>query len=140
MLDDVYRAADNHSRSLLLQLDLSAAFDTLDKTTLHRLDHTLAYAVHHTSGSTPTLTDTVSMSESVITSCRQSAAEYGIPQGNVLGPLLFTIYTSPIINVITPFKVVHYAQRHSTLYHTQHQQGPQCYRRPFPVSEPLVGR
>jgi len=31
MLDDVYRAADNHSRSLLLQLDLSAAFDTLDK-------------------------------------------------------------------------------------------------------------
>ena len=33
MLDDVYHAADNHSRSLLLQLDLSAAFDTLDKPT-----------------------------------------------------------------------------------------------------------
>ena len=31
MMDDVYRAADNHSRSQLLQFDLSAAFDTLDK-------------------------------------------------------------------------------------------------------------
>jgi len=38
VLDDDYHAADNHSRSLLLQLDLSAAFDTLDKPTLmHRL-------------------------------------------------------------------------------------------------------
>jgi len=38
MLDDVYRAVDNHSRS---PLDLSAAFDTLDKPTLlRRLDHT----------------------------------------------------------------------------------------------------
>ena len=41
VLDDAYHAADNHSRSLLLQLDLSAAFDTLDKPTLlHRLNHT----------------------------------------------------------------------------------------------------
>jgi len=41
MLNDVYNSADNQSRTLLLQLDLSAAFDTLDKQTLlHRLDHT----------------------------------------------------------------------------------------------------
>ena len=43
VLDD-----DNHSRSLLLQLDLSAAFDTLDKLTLlRRLDHT--FGIHDTS-------------------------------------------------------------------------------------------
>ena len=43
VLDDVYHAADNHSRSLLLQLDLSAAFDTLDKPTLlRRLNHTFS--------------------------------------------------------------------------------------------------
>ena len=40
VLDDAYHAADNHSWSLLLQLDLSAAFDTLDKPTLLRqLNH-----------------------------------------------------------------------------------------------------
>jgi len=33
VLDDVYHAADNHSWSLLLQLYLSAAFDTVDKPT-----------------------------------------------------------------------------------------------------------
>jgi len=41
VLDDVYHAADNHSWSLLLQLHLFVAFDTLDKLTLLcRLDHT----------------------------------------------------------------------------------------------------
>jgi len=48
VLDDAYHAADNHSRSLLLQLDLSAAFDTLDKLTLlRRLYHT--FGIHGTS-------------------------------------------------------------------------------------------
>src|SRR5208282_4096062 len=36
MLNDVYHAADNKSHTLLIQLDLSAAFDTIDKSTLLR--------------------------------------------------------------------------------------------------------
>ena len=36
MLNDVYHAADNKSQTLLIQLDLSAAFDTIDKSTLLR--------------------------------------------------------------------------------------------------------
>ena len=75
MLDDVYRAADNHSRSLLLQLDLSAAFDTLD----NRLSFAgwttpLAYVAHSRSGSTPTSMNAVSMSELVTASRHLSAA------------------------------------------------------------------
>jgi hypothetical protein len=34
LLNDVYLAADQKSRTLLLQLDLSAAFDTIDQGTL----------------------------------------------------------------------------------------------------------
>ena len=36
MLNDVYRAADNGSRTMLLQLELSFAFHTLDMSTLLR--------------------------------------------------------------------------------------------------------
>ena len=75
VLDDAYHAADNHSRSLLLQLDLSAAFDTLDKPTLlRRLNHTFGVRSTSHKWSTPTSTNAVSTSESVIAYHHQSAA------------------------------------------------------------------
>src|SRR5208282_213112 len=41
LLNDIYFNADNKARTLLLQLDMSAAFDTLDSETLFkRLEHT----------------------------------------------------------------------------------------------------
>ena len=72
MLDDAYHAADNHSRSLLLQLDLSAAFDTLDKPILRRLDHTFGvpYVAHPGS----TSMNAASISELAIASRHLSAA------------------------------------------------------------------
>ena len=93
MLDDVYHAADNHSRSLLLQLDLSAAFDTLDKPTLlHRLDHTFGVR-----GTSYKWVDSylngrcqyVRVGNHVSS---QASCNYGVPQGSVLGPLLFTSF------------------------------------------------
>ena len=106
MLNDAYCAADNGSRTMLLQLDLSSAFDTLDIITLlRRLRFTFGIsgpALNWVSSYLVCRRQSVRVGEkqSPIINC-----EYGVPQGSVLGPLLFTLYISPVAEVINSFQV-----------------------------------
>jgi hypothetical protein len=106
MLNDVYHTADNGSRTMLLQLDLSSAFDTLDTITLlRRLRFTFGIsgpALNWVSSYLVRRCQSVRVGEmqSPIISC-----EYGVPQGSVLGPLLFTLYVSPVATVINSFDI-----------------------------------
>jgi len=108
MLSDVYRNAENKARTLLLQLDLSAAFDTLDiETLVNRIEHTFGITGQALSWLKSYINE---RSQFIRVGNKQSASkscEFGVPQGSVLGPLLFTLYVAPITNVIASFGISH---------------------------------
>ena len=97
LLNEVYTAADNGFSTVLVQLDLTAAFDTIGISTL------LCCIRYSFSISGPALnwiwSYVVSRTQFVRVGQEQpprTDCQYGVPQGSVLGPLLFTLYISPV--------------------------------------------
>ena len=95
--NDLLLAVDQRKLSALVLLDLSAAFDTIDHSILlTRLSTTFGISGSALSLLTSYLTD---RSQSVTIdshSTPPSPMNTGVPQGSVLGPLLFTLYTTPL--------------------------------------------
>lgn len=106
VVNDLLVTADSGSASLLLLLDLSSAFDTVDHSVLlHRLEHcvgvhglALSWFQSYLSGRTQCVSFNNSLSE-----C--SAVVSGVPQGSVLGPLLFCIYMLPLGRIIAEYDI-----------------------------------
>ena len=95
--NDILRALDDKKCVLLILLDLSSAFDTIDHTVLlSRLssylgvcDEALAWFSSYLSGRY----QSVQIQDSTST---KHHLQFGVPQGSVLGPILFCIYTLPL--------------------------------------------
>jgi len=92
----IYHAADNGKVTLLCSLDLCAALDTIDHAILlHRLAHSFGLTGFALIWVQSYLTG---RSQVVRIGCHSSnlfSCLAGVPQGSVLGLLLFSIYTSP---------------------------------------------
>ena len=104
--NDILRAIDKQCVSLLVLLDLSAAFDTVDIDILLQRLH-LRFGVK---GSAFDWFSSYlrSRSQSVfINGCKSSEITLtcGVPQGSILGPILFTIYTSPLGDIIRKYNL-----------------------------------
>lgn len=102
--NDILIDIDNNNVSILVMLDLSAAFDTIDhEVLLKRLESHYGIKGKVLKWFRSYLTD---RSQSIIIDDEISEPKqlkYGVPQGSVLGPLLFTAYMAPMKNVINKY-------------------------------------
>ena len=99
--NDIRQAVDSDGGAILVLLDLSAASDTIDhQKLLGLLDYSfrirgdaLRWFKSYLQDRTQTVQIGSSTSEPV-------TLKFGVPQGSVLGPILFTMYTTPLGYII----------------------------------------
>ncbi|ROI27659.1 putative RNA-directed DNA polymerase from transposon BS [Anabarilius grahami] len=99
--NDLLLSSDRGCISLLVLLDLSAAFDTIDHNILlNRLENYVGISGIALSWFKSYLSDRYQFVVVNEERSYQSQVQYGVPQGSVLGPLLFTLYMLPLGDII----------------------------------------
>ena len=139
LTNDILVSMDKKLCAVLLLLDLSAAFDTVDHNLLLKilcveigLDGTvLAWFSSFLKDRNQRISINGTDSQSL-------HMPYGVPQGSVLGPVLFNIYVRNLINLIESlgFATHGYADDHQILrsFHTSFQYETLCLAVPHCIS------
>ena len=84
-----------------MSLELSAAFDTVDHDTLlGRLEHRFGITGKAFSWLTSYLTDRTQFVKAASEHSTSRKLLCGVPQGSVLGPILYTMYAAPLADII----------------------------------------
>ena len=115
--NDLLRAIDDGSGVFLVLLDLSAAFETIDhdiildrlKSNIGLSDKSLGWFCSYLKDRLHCIVIDGVTPESV-------NLKYGVPHGSVLGPILFTIYTSPIGEIAQMLKYIYMLMTLSSIY------------------------
>ena len=102
--NDILVSLDSGHSTALFLLNLSAAFDTIDQNIqFHRFKHWFGITSSALSSLSSNVTNRF---QTVVASNSKSQPvllEFGIPQGSVLGPLLNSLYTTPLHSIISKY-------------------------------------
>lgn len=117
--DNIIRAIDKKLATIFVALDFSKAFDTIDhrlmcaKLSYYGFDSKSQNFFHfYLSGRTQKvfLNNKTSNKVSICS---------GVPQGSILGPLLFIVYTADLFKIVTNCNISAYADDSNLLYHCE---------------------
>ena len=109
LFDDVLSALDLKRLIMLILQDLSAAFDTVDHDILlNRLEKRLGITGNALAWFRSYLSDRTQSVRINGTQSHEKPLRFGVPQGSVLGPALFSIYTLPLGDIL---------RKHNIPYH-----------------------
>ena len=106
VFNDIIMSLDSGNVCLLSLLDLSAAFDTIDhnillnrlKTNFNITGNSLLWFESYLKAQTQCVKVGNAYSDEVV-------LPFGVPQGSVLGPILFTVYMQPAANIIRNYNL-----------------------------------
>ena len=106
VVNDIMRGIDDQKECVLVLLDLSSVFDTIDRGIL--LDR-----LHNRYGLSGVVLDWLKSypsdrSQRVVLDnvfSKPYSVDCGVPQGSVLGPLLFSLYIAPLEDVIVSHEI-----------------------------------
>ena len=108
--NDIVSAIDNQSYVILLLLDLSAAFDTVDhKILLQRLSSHFGINGKALCWFNSYLENRKQVVNVKGATSYSKDLRCGVPQGSVLGPILYVLYTSPLGDIVRSLSCHFYA-------------------------------
>ena len=119
---DILREMDNQEITCLVLLDLTAAFNTVDHSIpLYHLEKHFGIrgmALQWTESYLTNQSQRVVIGDTKTTGAKSESMslKFGVPQGNVLGPILFTLYTCPLGQICAKHVLYHLYTENQQIY------------------------